>query len=55
MLVSPEQISMVEGVVKSEMPNNSLYTFEGTLRLRGKEVPLNPEQLLLRVCDFKIV
>ena len=47
-LVSPEQISMVEGVIKSEMPNNSLYTFEGTLRLRGKEVPLNPEQLLLR-------
>jgi phospholipid-transporting ATPase len=47
-LVSPEEISHVEGVIKSELPNNSLYTFEGTLRLRGKEVPLNPDQLLLR-------
>jgi phospholipid-transporting ATPase len=38
----------MEGVIKSELPNNSLYTFEATLRLRGKELPLNPEQLLLR-------
>jgi phospholipid-transporting ATPase len=37
-----------QGVVKCELPNNSLYTFEGTLRLRGKEIPLNPDQLLLR-------
>jgi phospholipid-transporting ATPase len=34
--------------IKTEMPNNSLYTFEGTLRLDSKELPLSPEQVLLR-------
>ena len=46
--MTPEQVSHIDGVIKSELPNNSLYTFEATLRLRGKELPLNPEQLLLR-------
>jgi phospholipid-transporting ATPase len=41
-------LSLKLGVVKTEMPNNSLYTFEGTMRLRGKEIPLNPDQILLR-------
>ena len=47
-ILTPEQVSQMEGVIKSELPNNSLYTFEGTLRVRDKEFPLNPEQLLLR-------
>ncbi|KAJ3084089.1 hypothetical protein HDU99_003498 [Rhizoclosmatium hyalinum] len=47
-LLSPEAVAGLEGVIKSELPNNSLYTFEGTLRLSHKEVPLDPAQLLLR-------
>lgn len=47
-ILTPLDISKLTGVVKSELPNRSLYTFEGTLRLRGKEIPLNPDQLLLR-------
>ncbi|KAI9355344.1 hypothetical protein DFJ73DRAFT_825210 [Zopfochytrium polystomum] len=47
-LLSPEQVASLEGLIKSELPNNSLYTFEGTLRLSQKEIPLEPAQLLLR-------
>ncbi|KAH6575423.1 hypothetical protein BASA62_001894 [Batrachochytrium salamandrivorans] len=46
--LTPDDVASMEGVIKSELPNNSLYTFEGTLRLREKEIPLNPDQLLLR-------
>jgi phospholipid-transporting ATPase len=47
-ILTPDGISQLEGVIKCEKPNNSLYTFEGTLRLGNKEIPLNPDQLLLR-------
>ncbi|KAI9206974.1 uncharacterized protein BJ171DRAFT_456836 [Polychytrium aggregatum] len=47
-LLSPEEVSRLTGVIKSELPNSSLYTYEGTLRLEHKEVPLEPIQLLLR-------
>ncbi|KAJ1561416.1 hypothetical protein HK405_003976 [Cladochytrium tenue] len=47
-LLSPEEVSQLDGVIKSELPNNSLYTFEGTLRMGQKEIPLEPAQLLLR-------
>ncbi|KAJ3105015.1 hypothetical protein HDU97_008623 [Phlyctochytrium planicorne] len=47
-LLTPEDISRLEGVIKSELPNNSLYTYEGTLRLGSKEIPVDPTQLLLR-------
>lgn len=47
-MVTPEEIAKLNCVIKSELPNNSLYTFEGTLRLSHKEVALDPIQLLLR-------
>jgi hypothetical protein len=41
------------GYIKSEKPNNSLYTYDGLLVMNGpngqKQVPLDPTQLLLRV------
>lgn len=48
-ILTPEAVANLDGVIKCEKPNNSLYTFEGTLRLNQKEIPLNPDQLLLRV------
>jgi phospholipid-transporting ATPase len=47
-ILTPEEVAKLEGVIKSELPNNSLYTYEGTLRLNHKEIPLDPSQLLLR-------
>ncbi|KAJ3194673.1 hypothetical protein HK101_002203 [Irineochytrium annulatum] len=47
-ILSPEEVSRLEGIIKSELPNNSLYTYEGTLRFGNKELPLEPTQLLLR-------
>jgi phospholipid-transporting ATPase len=51
-LVSPSELSRLGGRIKSEQPNSSLYTYEATLTMQAgggeKELPLNPEQLLLR-------
>lgn len=51
-MVSPGELSRISGTIKSEQPNSSLYTFEGTLTMQQgggeKELPLSPEQLLLR-------
>lgn len=51
-LVSQAELSRLDGRIKSEQPNSSLYTYEGTLTMRGsggeKELSISPEQLLLR-------
>ncbi|ROT40490.1 phospholipid-transporting ATPase [Sodiomyces alkalinus F11] len=51
-LVSSSELSRLGGRIKSEQPNSSLYTYEATLTMQTgggeKELPLNPEQLLLR-------
>ena len=50
--VSPNELSMVTGRIKSEQPNSSLYTYEATLSKQNgsgeAELPLQPDQLLLR-------
>ncbi|KAK9451379.1 uncharacterized protein V1518DRAFT_408402 [Limtongia smithiae] len=52
MLVSPTDLSKLKGTIKSERPNSSLYTYEATMLMENteneKEIPLNPDQLLLR-------
>ncbi|KAH9892941.1 hypothetical protein F4778DRAFT_300950 [Xylariomycetidae sp. FL2044] len=51
-LVSTTELSRLGGRIRSEQPNSSLYTYEATLTMQAgggeKELPLNPEQLLLR-------
>lgn len=51
-LVSPSELARLGGKIKSEQPNSSLYTYEATITMQTgggeKELPLNPEQLLLR-------
>jgi len=51
-LVSPGDLGRLSGRIRSEQPNSSLYTYEGTLTMNmgggEKELPLNPDQLLLR-------
>jgi phospholipid-transporting ATPase len=51
-LVNPSELSRLTGRIRSEQPNSSLYTYEATLTMQAgggeKELPLNPEQLLLR-------
>jgi len=53
-IITPLDVSQIGGCIRSEQPNNSLYTFEGTLLMNGshghpKELPLDPTQILLRV------
>ncbi|KAI0799980.1 phospholipid-translocating P-type ATPase [Fomes fomentarius] len=52
-LTSPQLVTSLHGTLRSEHPNNSLYTYEGTLELVSnggvpKTIPLGPDQLLLR-------
>ena len=51
-LVSPPELGRLNGRVRSEQPNSSLYTYEATLTMQvgggEKELPLTPDQLLLR-------
>ncbi|KAL0956262.1 hypothetical protein HGRIS_002416 [Hohenbuehelia grisea] len=57
-LVSPGLVSNLNGSVRSEQPNNSLYTYEGTMDLvtntgAPKQVPVGPDQLLLRGAQIR--
>ncbi|KAL6249239.1 aminophospholipid translocase [Rhinocladiella similis] len=51
-LISPAELGRLTGRLKSEQPNSSLYTYEATVTMSGtgreKELPLAPDQLLLR-------
>ena len=57
-LTSPHLVTSLHGTLRSEHPNNSLYTYEGTLELvssggNPKQVPLGPDQLLLRGAQIR--
>jgi len=52
-MTSPQLVTAMRGSLRSEHPNNSLYTYEGTFDLTTsagfpKQIPLGPDQLLLR-------
>lgn len=44
-----------EAILKSEHPNNRLYTYEGSLKLKGhpKGTPIDNNNILLRGCTLK--
>ncbi|KAF9268832.1 Ca-transporting ATPase [Marasmius fiardii PR-910] len=57
-LTAPKLVTALRGSLRSEHPNNSLYTYEGTLDLltnmgTPKQVPLGPDQLLLRGAQLR--
>ncbi|VUG15893.1 DRS2 [Brettanomyces bruxellensis] len=53
-MVSPGEISRLEGRIVGEQPNSSLYTYEGTLYVAGgPAVALSPDQVLLRGATVK--
>ncbi|GAA5846250.1 hypothetical protein JCM3766R1_000765 [Sporobolomyces carnicolor] len=58
-LLSPAAISQLSGQLRSEQPNNSLYTFEATLSMSSAgmgattDLPLGPDQILLRGAQLR--
>lgn len=56
-LLDPAELGRLSGRVRSEQPNSSLYTYEATLTMSAgggeKELPLTPEQLLLRGANLR--
>lgn len=52
-LMDPHILVNCKGEISSERPNSSLYTYEGTLNLNGRKIPLSPDQLLLRGANLK--
>ncbi|KAF8813752.1 Ca-transporting ATPase [Phlegmacium glaucopus] len=57
-LTAPSLVNSLHGSLRSEHPNNSLYTYEGTLDLImdggiPRQVPLGPDQMLLRGAQLR--
>lgn len=57
-LINPRDLGRLAGKVRSEQPNNSLYTFEATIAMESagrpeREIPLSPDQLLLRGAQLR--
>ncbi|TFK75474.1 calcium transporting ATPase [Pluteus cervinus] len=57
-LTAPAKVTALHGSLRSEQPNNSLYTYEGTLDLLTngtvpKQIPLGPDQMLLRGAQIR--
>ncbi|KAK9760181.1 aminophospholipid translocase, partial [Basidiobolus ranarum] len=56
-LTSPSEVGELQGYIKSELPNNSLYTYDGTLvttkEMVENTIPLDPNQILLRGAQLR--
>ncbi|CUA74534.1 phospholipid-translocating ATPase [Rhizoctonia solani] len=52
-LTSAASFARLAGHLRSEQPNNSLYTYEGTLELSGQKIPMSPDQMLLRGAQLR--
>ncbi|KEP50793.1 phospholipid P-type ATPase transporter [Rhizoctonia solani 123E] len=52
-LTSAASFARLAGHLRSEQPNNSLYTYEGTLELNGQKIPMSPDQMLLRGAQLR--
>lgn len=57
-LTSPSFVTSLHGSLHSEQPNNSLYTYEGTMDIitsEGfpKQIPIGPDQMLLRGAQLR--
>lgn len=51
-ILTPEQVSKINGTIECEHPNNNLYTFSGNFK-HLKTIPLKQEQLLLRGAQLR--
>ncbi|CCH58256.1 hypothetical protein TBLA_0A04620 [Henningerozyma blattae CBS 6284] len=46
--IDSRNLNSMNGRILSEHPNSSLYTYQGTMELNGRSIPLSPEQMILR-------
>ena len=59
-LTNPQSVSMLRGMLSSEPPNSSLYTYDGTFNLSSSQagapptkIPVGPNQMLLRGAQLR--
>ncbi|KAG2230430.1 hypothetical protein INT48_009176 [Thamnidium elegans] len=57
-ILNPTDMSRLQGVIKSEQPNNRLYNYDGAISLTdygnsNRDLPLDPNQLLLRGAQLR--
>ncbi|KAI7888342.1 uncharacterized protein EV154DRAFT_311790 [Mucor mucedo] len=57
-ILNPADMSRLQGVIKSEQPNNRLYNYDGAFSLTSygsnhRDIPLDPNQLLLRGAQLR--
>jgi hypothetical protein len=49
MSMKAEDFSNFEATIECELPNERLYDFTGNITIKGESIPINPENILLRV------
>ncbi|KAG2207432.1 hypothetical protein INT46_001018 [Mucor plumbeus] len=57
-ILNPTDMSRLQGVIKSEQPNNRLYNYDGAISLttygsNNRDIPLDPTQILLRGAQLR--
>lgn len=52
-LINPTEVARMTGTLLSEAPNSSLYTYDATLNLGNKVIPIGPDQMLLRGAQLR--
>ncbi|KAL9539518.1 hypothetical protein PS6_011175, partial [Mucor atramentarius] len=57
-ILNPTDMSRLQGVIKSEQPNNRLYNYDGAISLTAygsnhRDIPLDPSQILLRGAQLR--
>ncbi|KAL9545058.1 hypothetical protein MBANPS3_007318 [Mucor bainieri] len=60
-ILNPTDMSRLQGVIKSEQPNNRLYNYDGAISISSavygsgnhRDVPLDPSQILLRGAQLR--
>lgn len=46
--IDSRSLANLKGTIISEQPNSSLYTYEGTMEINNRKIPLSPDQMILR-------
>ena len=53
-MLTPDSVAKLNGCIRTELPNNSLYTFEGTIVFNDNtDFPVGPDQILLRGAQLR--
>ncbi|CAF0999134.1 unnamed protein product [Brachionus calyciflorus] len=53
-LTNEEELSRLEGVIQCDKPNADLFNFNGNVLIKGNQIPIVNDNILLRGCNLRI-